>query len=247
MNEALPGLEFALQQEDPERLRKLNVDRTPEPVAFQVLAGLAVERVEHIGRAPRILDVGCGEGSWGVGARRLWPDAHLMGIEPRDEAIPHAARNYDRVVHGFFPGEMPETQKFDLVIGNPPFSYKPPGKRKINLFPGFIRAALKLLRTGGTLCFYATNDLGQRGLKTRELFDEHPPAIQLRVAGDVGHRGPKREGVKGSGEQDSRCYSGWVWVADGMGGTISPADGWRARNLPELPRCDRKWVRIPGT
>ena len=242
---SLLGLEDV--HEDPERLRKFNVDRTPIPIAYQVLAAVAIETAAEFRPRPRILDVGCGEGAWSVAARRIWPEAWVMGIEPRDEAIPHATRNCDQVVHGYFPKDLPELDPFDLVIGNPPFSYKPPGKRKINLFPAFVPAALRLLRRGGTLCFYATNSLGQRGRRTRELFEEHPPWLQLRVSGDVGHRGPKREEIKGSGEQDQRCYSGWVWVADGEGGAMEVQNGWRARNLPELPKDDRRWIQIPGT
>lgn len=242
---------------DAARDRSLALDRTPIPVARQILDAVSYQSSRY--RPRRILDVGCGEGSWGIAARDLWPDAHLTGIDLRGDALPHMQRNYDRAIQGSFPEDMAELGlgPFDMVVGNPPFSRVVPGtKTKENLFPSFVRASLRMMRPGSLLCFYALNDLGQRGLCTRQLFNGDlylgleacPPCLQLRVAGSIGHRGPKRDDVQGSGTGDSRCYSAWVWTANGEGGTAPrPSDGWTCIDLPALPVPDRRWTDVPGT
>lgn len=259
--------------------RRNNVDRTPLPVARQILREVRSLRGQTRTGSIRILDVGCGEGAWSVVAREVWPDSHITGIDIRRAAIPYARRNCDRFICGSFPEAMHEVwasvmgdAKFDIIVGNPPFSVKASrGERKRNLFPPFVRASLGMLRKGGVLCFYALNDLGQRGESTRELFhgretekykratperrEQLPryevepcrPVAQFRVAGAISYRGPKQINIEGSGQSDTRCYSGWVWIADGEGGCPPGGDGWTAMDLPPLPKEDRRWVEIPGT
>jgi len=220
--------------------RELCVDRTPIPVAQQILMG-----VDNFGVAedPRILDVGCGEGAWGIAARRIWPDAHITGIDVRDEARKHAAKVYDEFVGTRFQDYEPGG--FDLIVGNPPFSTRDNG-RPINLFPALIKFAMKHCnQVSGVVCYYGLNDLGQRSIAPRGSFKQYPPSVQMRVSGTISHRGPKTPAIRGSGAADIRCYSGWLWSMEDIN-DHSASRGWFTCNLPLLSAADRRWETPPG-
>lgn len=245
MSEYLPGLEPAPVDNDRERF--FCVDRTPLPVVRQILSEI------DIGTPSTVLDVGCGEGAWSQVARELWPDAFIVGIEPREEAHPYADKHCDLVAGFTFqefwhnPDDFPSYPRhYDLIAGNPAFSKKLPSGKKHNLFPELIEFAFEHLNPYGTVCYYALNQLGQRGEATIETFKRYPPSEQLRVMQSIGHRGPKRDDVEGSGTGDSRCYSAWIWHAEDVGDG-STKTGWRARNLEMLDADDRRWITVPGT
>ena len=71
-------------------------------------------------RPYRVLDIGAGEGAWGIGAKELWPHCFLSGIEsreiPRPKEYDHWAhvdiRLWDRTYKG---------DKYDICISNPPY------------------------------------------------------------------------------------------------------------------------------
>jgi len=218
--------------------RKLAVDRTPIPVAEQILRALMLD----LGKRARILDVGCGEGAWGVAARRVWPHAEISGIDIRTVDPSDA---YNIVFVGDF-REYRSVEYYDLVIGNPPFScFLSSGKRH-NLFPDLLKFAFDVLANPGTICFYGLNDLGQRGATTRDMFDVYCPIGQMRVAGSVSHRGPKDPEIDGSGATDRRCYSAWVWDL-GRPRKSGEERSWQTIDLPLLDAKDRRWVTIPGS
>lgn len=130
-------------------------DHFPTPMP---LVGVCVARIAElaIDPAPRILDVGAGDGRWGMVARRYWPDATIVGVEIRDvEAEAAWRKNYDYWLHCNFlslkavPYDCPD--QFDVIIGNPPFKIAQRlVKRCIaNLAPsGYLNFLLRL----GFLC-----------------------------------------------------------------------------------------------
>jgi len=266
----LPGMEP--DPVDNERDRDLNVDRTPIPVASQILTRVAEVYGPEV--FANVIDAGCGEGGWGRALRPLVCGSQSVGMDVREEAMDHARRNYDAAHRLAFNVDNARrvTKGVTAVIGNPPFSVKDASGKKTTLFPSFVRDAVAVVEPGGIVCFLALDDLGQRGGATRRLFSELPPNACFRITGAVGFRGPHREDIDGSGSTDQRSYCAWVWKADGDGGTVPgtvcsrhlltseddpkedeakqakfPVPGWHAENLPELPLDCRRWIHIPGT
>jgi len=69
--------------------------------------------------ARRILDVGCGEGSFGRALKARRPDITLYGIEVEPAAAKVAARWYDKVLTGMFPADLPnEFESLDCTVFN---------------------------------------------------------------------------------------------------------------------------------
>ena len=64
-----------------------------------------------------ILDPGAGDGNWGRVIRQIYPTAEIHGVELRQIK---AAKGYDRWFTCNF-ADYQTDQRYDLVIGNPPF------------------------------------------------------------------------------------------------------------------------------
>jgi len=65
-----------------------------------------------------ILDVGCSHGLFGSVLRRHNPKWELTGIEPDPRAARDAVHNYDTVIEGLYPEDMPTGHCFDCIIFN---------------------------------------------------------------------------------------------------------------------------------
>lgn len=70
--------------------------------------------------AESILDVGCATGHFGTTLRQWGFTGQLWGIEPSIKAVTQArARDhYDRLIHGFYPEDLSEHDRFDCVVFN---------------------------------------------------------------------------------------------------------------------------------
>jgi SAM-dependent methyltransferase len=68
--------------------------------------------------ARSVLDVGCSRGRFGALLRNADPGRNLVGIEPDPEAVKEAAHNYDEVICGLFPEDMPAGSTFDCIVFN---------------------------------------------------------------------------------------------------------------------------------
>lgn len=152
---------------------------------------------EILGGSPvrRVLDVGTGSGAIAVTLAAEWPKAEVEAWDISEGALRVAARNAEAVgvggrvrfvrrdvLSGMPP--VPETEKFDLVVSNPPYvldseragmrpnvvDYEPGGALYVQDDDPlrFYRAIarLPLLKPGGELWF----EINERfGLQTREL------------------------------------------------------------------------------
>lgn len=69
--------------------------------------------------ARRILDVGCGRGTFGAGLLAHRPGAEVWGIEPSEEAASIAQERLAGAVCGLFPDDLPaDWRAFDCVTFN---------------------------------------------------------------------------------------------------------------------------------
>jgi hypothetical protein len=222
----------------PEVLTALEVDYTPPAVAVQLLLALRRTLAEMgvIWTPHFALDPAAGSGCWGRAMRAVWPDLHLMGVEPRESEAANLRAAYDAAMVGRaddIAGKM-----FDFIASNPPFSaFGAPSlcedadevdgreDQRAPFWPTSF-ARRHLLTSGGIVLMYGLSQWGQSADAAEHMRD-WPPFLQLRCGGRPQHRGvgtkrwapiPKSRRVPGGPTHewrknggDSREYSGWVW------------------------------------
>lgn len=66
------------------------------------------------------LDWGSGDGVWGQGARHIWPNLHITGVEVRDIPMPEG---YDNILNVDLRSVPEQVEQFNLIMGNPPYKY----------------------------------------------------------------------------------------------------------------------------
>lgn len=137
---------------------------TPYGVCVAALAQLPPDLTPK-----RILDPGAGTGVWGRAARARWPDASITGIEIRETPMPDAYNVW--TINSFQTWQAPE-DKYDLILGNPPFK----------VAEEFIRKCMTLLTPRGVLqillrlSFLDGQDRGAR------LFKDYPLSAVIVVS-----------------------------------------------------------------
>lgn len=80
-----------------------------------------LERPEVVALVPvadRLLDVGCGRGGFGSALRRAGRVRDLWGIEPHPDAADEAKAHFDHVITGTYPDDLPDGERFDVVVFN---------------------------------------------------------------------------------------------------------------------------------
>lgn len=141
----------------------------------------------------RILDPGAGDGAWGKVARRMIPDAHIIGVELRD-VKPHPA--YNEWIHGDF--RMLNLDPVDYICGNLPFMIAESMLRCC--FP-LVKATKGIMHQLLPLDFLAGED------RRIDLWAEFPPTtvhvISLRPS--FIHTGKK------AGKTDGSSYAIYEW------------------------------------
>ena len=217
---------------EPERLKAFEVDCTPGPVVRQMFEQWGVER-----SGLKILDLCAGSGVFGQQARDVLGDAieSLTAVEIRSEERPNLERWYDEVRIGDL-REQTDLGEFDLIVGNPAFSF----------WLDALTLAQSVRVSHGAVVMLGLNELGTRGSASRGAWEKHPPAQQWRIAGTLGFRGPGKNPETGKRwGTDTRSYSWWVWRNPGVWGSTPGV--WLARDLPPLSAQERTWRARPGT
>ncbi len=163
------------------------------PTVRQILGRFQHTRSDerHFQYPLRVLDPGAGCGSFGKGARELWPLATITGCELRDIPPPEV---YDRWLWGDYPtlyrGMFPA---FDLIMGNPPFKLAEP----------FVRTSLPLLLPGGHLVFLLRLAFLEGQRRRDGLFAEFPPKAVWVCS--------KRPSFSGDGKTNATAFAVVVW------------------------------------
>ena len=170
-----------------------------------------------------ILDPGAGDGQGGQEARKLWPSAHIVGVELDNERhTPHPA--YDDFIYRDFLRWHPD-QRFDLILSNPPYSN--PSR---DIAEGFVHKARTLLTQAGKMVFIVRAAFTHSQGRWDRIFRDYQPELEL-----VSIRRPSfYYELTGSKDTNSEDYTILVWGRDG-------ADVWKKEGLdwdydPPQPR-----------
>jgi len=162
---------------------------TPMPLVTACLSKMAHWQPETV------LDVGCGYGAWGRGARTAWPEARIVGVDivPR-LPVEHPYDNFYR--NDFLDVEL---GMFDFVIGNPPYS----SKSNRNLAADLVMHGLDCLGEDGRLGFLLKTEFVNADNRYNTLFRINPPAEQWVAV--------QRPSFYGNGRSNTICYSFFIW------------------------------------
>ena len=118
----------------------------PQSRAANYYAHARPEMLAYFERSPgRVLDVGCGQGSFGAALKAKHPNAEVWGVEPIPAAARSAAEVLDRVCIGHFDAALGLLESsFDTVVFNDSLEHFPDPAPALAL-------ALQLLKSGGQL------------------------------------------------------------------------------------------------
>lgn len=173
-------------------------DKNPHDL-FETPMGLVTACLSKMGpwQPDTVLDVGCGYGAWGRGARVAWPDARIVGVDivPR-LPVEHPYNNFYR--NDFLdidPG------KFDFIIGNPPYSAE--GNR--NLAADLVMHGLDCLADEySRLGFLLKTEFLNADNRYNQIFRVNPPVEHWVVV--------QRPSFLNNGRSNTICYSFFIWA-----------------------------------
>jgi len=189
----------------PERTRGLAHQRDPTDyyATAPELARLVCQTIRGdfgLSAPERILEPGCGAGTFLSAIRDTWPQAELFGVEIQKELAEFAKRaGFDVAIGDVLSHALDEV---DLIVGNPPFRYA----------DEFIPVLLRHLRPGGVLAFILRLNFLAGGKRYGTLWTKYPPARIYPL--------PSRPGFTADGGTDATDYMVCVWVANHTGPTI---------------------------
>lgn len=138
-----------------------------------------------------ICDPGAGNGVWGRALREKFPHAMLDGVELQPLDKPGW---YDSWYIGDYLKYEPFIYKYDLIIGNPPYS----------LAEEFICHSMDLLSDYGVLIFLLRLSFLESKSRVRGLFKEFPPSNVFVSA--------SRISFTGDGKNDDQAYAVFWWT-----------------------------------
>lgn len=145
-------------------------------------AAVLLATAMEVATTDRILDLGCGNGVVGMVAARLAPQGHVWLVDTNTEAVALTRRNIERnaipnaTVLASDSTAAVATQRFDVVVCNPPFHEG--GREVRELGQRFINDAVNVLGPRGRCFIVANRFLAYEATMRDSLRDVH------EVAGD---------------------------------------------------------------
>ena len=138
-----------------------------------------------------ILDTGAGTGVWGAAWRNYTNAGYLRGIEVRELSKPN---DYDDWVVADFLEWQPDSMRYSIILGNPPFSQA----------EAFIHQSLGLLSPQGVLLYLLPSGFQHGERLGRGLFAETPPTEVVSLC--------QRPNFAGMGNQNVNDYILLIWT-----------------------------------
>jgi hypothetical protein len=164
-------------------------DNDHYPTPYE-LARAALDQLPYMNYPQSVLDAGCGSGVWGQAARDKWGYSFLLdGVDIRDVGVP---AGYGEVYQLDYTTERLDG-KYDVVIGNPPYSHA----------EAFVRKALTNTFNGGYVLFLLRLAMLEGQARMTGLWREYPP-MRVAVLG-------ARPSFTGNGKTDATAYAVYLW------------------------------------
>lgn len=168
---------------------------TPQALAYATTMMLAA----HLVTPPRlVLEPSAGKGAFVRAAVGAWKSAEVHALDTRAEVGPaqHKAGAHRTVTGDFFEVKPATLSKYDLVLGNPPYT----------LAEEFIRHTMIGLLPGASLAFLLRlSFLGSQG-RLLGLFRDWPLRYLVPIAG--------RPSFTPDGRTDASEYGIFVWTKE---------------------------------
>ncbi|MHC4617416.1 MAG: class I SAM-dependent methyltransferase [Planctomycetota bacterium] len=172
-------------------------DFYPTPVEF-CHAAMRLDAMNwfHHAHKPRVLDAGAGTGHWGQAVLDVNLGASLTGVD-LPEVAPVAC--YDEWHSDFFEiwAAQYTGEKFDLIIGNPPYGHDSPEKWLRLIWNRLLKDA------GRVYWLLRLNWFSSQGRHNRLFTQGYLPAAVYQSA--------RRVSFTGDGKTDDTDYAMFVW------------------------------------
>ena len=183
----------------PERIEK-DFYPTPEPIIRAALA-----RFGHV-QARVILDIGAGDGRWGIAAAKQAKNPLvLVGVDIRPLPKPDMFTFWHMVDYSHpIECEMMSVKSFDFIVSNPPFA----------IAEAIIWQAWKQLKNGGLMLFLLPADFWYSIGRYRHLWRELPPLERCSVVNRIPF----------TGDQNPNNCDLYLWGKDGKGKPIGKSN-----------------------
>lgn len=183
---------------------------TPPQVASLICAALKLDR--WITKPGRLLEPGCGEGSFLDAMAKVWPSAERIGVDLNPELVDIAVDRGHEAYACDYLKVKDLGGPFDAIIGNPPFKFA----------DEFLERSMGLVKPFGIVAFIQKLNWqgGQKRFK----------AMWLKTGRDLAHEYvlPYRIGFTPDGGSDSIEYGVYVfqrgWMKTGRPTTKSFLD-----------------------
>lgn len=166
---------------------------TPYDLCYKYLS----DHVFSTNYQPLILDAGAGNGIWGKAAKAIAPRCTIVGIDI-ERRVPTYVTEYDDWITGDYL-DLDSHEKFDIIIGNPPYS----------LAERFVRKSLYLMKDVGSVHFLLPLAFLGSMKRSKGFFQDYPPSI-VRVSS----RRPSFFSVGGKKTTDAIEYAMYKWIGD---------------------------------
>jgi predicted RNA methylase len=156
-----------------------------------------------------VLDPGAGNGVWGweLSKRLGIMSCTSYGLEYRDIRPDY---QFDEWITGVDYLVWEPDQKFDIIVGNPPYGVDASGKKDKKTAEKWIRKSYDLLKDGGFICFLLR--LGfLEGQHRYSFWKEYPPR-RVWVSS-------RRPSFTGNRKTDATSYSVYLWQKGYQGKT----------------------------
>lgn len=180
--------------------KRIELDFYPTPIEFCLAVVQKLDRDGYLDVIGNMLDPGCGTGVWGEALDLYFPERHIrkVGVELRNDTVLHDA--YEVVHYNMDYLKWNPSERFDLILGNPPFG----------IDEDFVDKSLELLSKKGFLVFLLPTTFQEskkRYKKYYSTYDKKPVSIWQVV---------ERIDFKkaGSGNPNSHCV--FIWTRDAL-------------------------------
>lgn len=176
---------------------------TPPEIALEAIKIFCIDEYFPV-PIGNVLDAGCGTGVWGKCLDKAVLSHNVLGIDIHPIVTIENEDYYEDVISADFIKFKPKITRYNLIIGNPPYS----------LAEEFIRHSFELLESGGYIYFLLRLSFLEGIARGKGLFKEFP---MKKVY--ICSRRPSFFSTNGKHTTDTLAYAMFLWQKNYQGKT----------------------------